>query len=126
MKTTKKILLICVVIIIIAGLFLLGKNGFNYADGYTKNILLDTAKAYIPYVGISTLIIIIYFAIRYYKQGVIKVLTTSILGMLGAILFTISVITISKMPVTKIIFSIIIGTYVASILAITANFEEKA
>lgn len=126
MKTTKKILLICVVIIIIAGMFLLGKNGFNYADGYTKNILLDTTKAYIPYVGISTLIIIIYFAIRYYKQGVIKVLTTSILGMLGAILFTISVITISKMPVTKIIFSIIIGTYVASILAITANFEEKA
>ena len=126
MKTTKKILLICVIIIIIAGMFLLGKNGFNYADGYTKNILLDTAKAYIPYVGISTLIIIIYFAIRYYKQGVIKVLTTSILGMLGAILFTISVITISKMPVTKIIFSIIIGTYVASILAITANFEEKA
>ena len=126
MKTTNKILLICVVIIIIAGMFLLGKNGFNYADGYTKNILLDTAKAYIPYVGISTLIIIIYFAIRYYKQGVIKVLTTSILGMLGAILFTISVITISKMPVTKIIFSIIIGTYVASILAITANFEEKA
>ena len=126
MKTTKKILLICVVIIIIAGMFLLGKNGFNYADGYTKNILLDTAKAYIPYVGISTLIIIIYFAIRYYKQGVIKVLTTSILGMLGAILFTISVITISKMPVTKIIFSIIIGTYVESILAITANFEEKA
>lgn len=126
MKTTKKILLICVIIIIIAGMFLLGKNGFNYADGYTKNILLDTAKAYIPYVGISTLIIIIYFAIRYYKQGIIKVLTTSILGMLGAILFTISVITISKMPVTKIIFSIIIGTYVASILAITANFEEKA
>lgn len=126
MKTTKKILLICVVIIIIAGMFLLGKNGFNYADGYTKNILLDTAKTYIPYVGISTLIIIIYFAIRYYKQGIIKVLTTSILGMLGAILFTISVITISKMPVTKIIFSIIIGTYVASILAITANFEEKA
>lgn len=126
MKTTKKILLICVVIIIIAGMFLLGKNGFNYADGYTKNILLDTAKAYIPYVGISTLIIIIYFAIRYYKQGIIKVLTTSILGMLGAMLFTISVITISKMPVTKIIFSIIIGTYVASILAITANFEEKA
>lgn len=126
MKTTKKILLICVVIIIIAGMFLLGKNGFNYADGYTQNILLDTAKAYIPYVGISTLIIIIYFAIRYYKQGIIKVLTTSILGMLGAILFTISVITISKMPVTKIIFSIIIGTYVASILAITANFEEKA
>lgn len=126
MKTTKKILLICVVIIIIAGMFLLGKNGFNYADGYTKNILLDTAKAYIPYVGISTLIIIIYFAIRYYKQGVIKVLATSILGMLGAILFTISVITISKMPVTKIIFSIIIGTYVASILAITANFEERA
>lgn len=126
MKTTKKILLICVIIIIIAGMFLLGKNGFNYADGYTKNILLDTAKTYIPYVGISTLIIIIYFAIRYYKQGIIKVLATSILGMLGAILFTISVITISKMPVTKIIFSIIIGTYVASILAITANFEEKA
>ena len=126
MKTTKKILLICVIIIIIAGMFLLGKNGFNYADGYGKNILLDTAKTYIPYVGISTLIIIIYFAIRYYKQGIIKVLTTSILGMLGAILFTISVITISKMPVTKIIFSIIIGTYVASILAITANFEEKA
>ena len=126
MKTIRSILLICVVITIIAGMFLLGKNGFNYADGYTQNILLDTAKTYIPYVGISTLIIIIYLAIRYYKQGIIKVLATSILGMLGAILFTISIITISKMPVTKIIFSIIIGTYVASILAITANFEEKA
>ena len=59
MKTVKKILLIICVLVIAVGMFLLGKNGLNYIDGYTKNILIDNAKQYANYIGIATIIILL-------------------------------------------------------------------
>ena len=125
MKIAKKILLAITIIIIVAGMFVLGRYGLNYANSYTKNILLETAKNYTFVASLSTVIILIYFVIRYNKQGVLKVLATSILGILGTILFALAVIAILRMPVTKIFFSIILTSYVLSIIVLSANFEEN-
>lgn len=125
MKIAKKILLAISIIIIVVGMFVLGRYGFNYANGYTKNILLETAKHYKFVASLSTAIILVYYVIRYNKQGVLKVLATSILGILGTLLFALAVIAIVRMPVTKIFFPIILTSYVLSIIALSANFEEN-
>lgn len=125
MKTIKKILLIIAVIIIAVGMFVLGRNGFNYQEGYSRNILLETAKQYILYVSISTAIILIYFAIKYQKQGVIKVLVTSILAIIGTIAFAIAILAISRALVSRIIFPLALTSYAACLIILAANFEEK-
>ncbi len=67
---------------------MLVKSGLNYSENYTQHLLLETTKQYTLYIGISTAIMFfIYFAIRYYKKGVLKVLLISILGIVGTIIF---------------------------------------
>lgn len=126
MKIFKKILMVICVIIIVAGIIALIKQGLNYADGYNQNMLLETAKDYAMYVGIATGVILVYLAIRYNKQGVIKVIATSILGIVGAIAIALSIIAIVKMPVTRIFFSIMLAVYAASLIILSSYFEAKA
>lgn len=126
MKTIKKILIIVSVIIIAIGMFILGKYGLNYADGYTKDILLETVKSYIGYVCIATVIILVYIMIRYSKKyGITKVLVTTILGIVGAIALVVAIMAIIKMPVTRVIFPILLGTYASSLIVVSAYFEEN-
>lgn len=125
MKTLKKFLLIISIIIIAVGMFIIGRMGFKYNDNYTESMLLETAKSYALYFTISTIVILIYLTIRYSKQGIGKVLTTSVLSIVGAIAFVLAVIAISRMPVSRIIFSFILMTYVLAIIALTANFEKN-
>ncbi len=125
MKTIKKILMIIAIIIIIVGMFVLGRNNFNYDNGYSQDLLLETVRQYSLYAGISTLVILIYFAIKYIKVGIVRVLTTSILGILGTICFVIAIIAISRMPVSIMFFPIVLVSYVASLLIIAASFEQN-
>lgn len=125
MKTSKKILLVICVIIIVVGMFMIGRIGFNFVDGYNESNLIDILKSYSLFAGIATLIVLIYLGIRYSKQGVIKVLATSILGIVGAIALAVAIIAISRMPVNRIFFPIILTAYAASIIIITANFEQN-
>lgn len=125
MKTIKKILLIIAIIIIAVGMFIIGRMGFKYNDNYAESILLETAKSYTLYFIISTAVILLYLTIRYSKQGAVKVLSTSILTIFGAIAFILAVIAISRMPVSRIIFPFILMTYVLAIIAVTANFEKN-
>lgn len=125
MKTLKKILIIVYAIIIAVGIFMLVKSGLNYSENYTQHLLLETTKQYTLYIGISTAIILIYFAIRYYKKGVLKVLLISILGIVGTIIFVLAIMAILRMPITGLFFPIMLGSYVASIVAISAYFEEN-
>ena len=126
MKIFKKILMVICVIIIVAGIVTLIKQDLNYADGYNQNMLLETAKDYALYVGIATGVILVYLAIRYNKQGVIKVIVTSILGIVGAIAIALSIIAIVKMPVTRIFFSIMLAIYAVSLIILSSYFEAKA
>jgi len=125
MKTIEKVLMIISILIIIAGISAYAIMGFNYKEGYSQNILLETAKAYVPYLIISTIIILIYLMIRYNKSGVIKIILTSILGIIGAQALVLSIITITRMPISKLVFAIALTVYVTSIIAISAKFEEK-
>lgn len=125
MKTLKKILIVLCILVIIVGMFILGRNGLNYQEGYTQNILLETAKQYTVFIAISTIIILVYFAIRYNKQGIIKVIATSALGILGAMALVLAIFAIAKMPITRIFFPIMLTTYVSSIIVLTTNFEEN-
>jgi len=125
MKTVKKILIIICVIIIAVGMFLLGRQGLNYVDGYTQNMLIETAKDYALYVGISTAVILVYLMIRYNKQGAIKVAITSLLSIVGAIALALAIIAIIKMPITRIFFSIMLVVYVASLIVLSSHFEQN-
>lgn len=125
MKIAKKILMVICILLIIVGMFILGRNGLNYQEGYTQNILLETAKQYTVFMAISTIIILVYFAIRYNKQGIIKVIITSVLGILGAMALVLAIFAIAKMPITRIFFPIMLTTYVSSIIVLTTNFEEN-
>ena len=125
MKAMKKILLIFCIIVIIIGMFILGRNGLNYEDGYSEGLLIGTVKSYTLFVSISTAIITVYLVIRYQKQGKIKVLITTILSIIGAILLATSIIAISRMYASRMIVSILLITYVSSIIALTAYFEEN-
>lgn len=125
MKTSKKILLAICVIIIAVGMFIVGRMGFNYVEGYTEGMLLDIVKSYLFYVGLATLIILVYLGIRYNKQGVLKILITSVLGIVGAIALAVAVIAITRMPVNRIFFPIILTAYASSIIILTAYFEQN-
>lgn len=126
MKTVKKILMIICVIIIAVGMFILGRQGLNYVDGYTQTILVETAKSYIMYVSIATAVVLVYLVIRYNKQGMVKVAVTSILGIAGAIAFVLAIMAIIKMPVTRLFFPIMLVTYVSSLIVLSSYFEENA
>lgn len=125
MKTFKKILLIICVIIIAVGMFILGRQGLNYADGYTKNMLIETVKDYAIYAGIATAVVFIYLVIRYSKQGILKVAVTSVLGIVGAITLTLAVMAIIKMPITRLFFPIMLFAYTSSLMILSSYFEEN-
>ena len=126
MKTLKKILIIVCVIIIAVGMFFLGRQGLNYAEGYTQNMLLETIKDYALYEGISTAIILIYLIIRYSKQGIIKVAVTSALGIAGAMALVLAIMSIAKVPTTRLFFPIMLVNYVSSLLVVSSHFEKNA
>ena len=125
MKTSKKILLAISVIIIAIGMFIVGRMGFNYVDGYTENMLIDALTSYAFCVGLATLVILVYLGIRYSKQGIGKVLIISILGILGSMALAVAVIAITRMPVNRIFFPIILTAYASSIIILTAYFEQN-
>lgn len=125
MKTFKKILVVICLILIGIGTFIVIKNGFQYAKGYTKNMLIETAKQYIPYVAISTAIILIYLGIRYNNQGAIKIVTRTIVEIIGTIAVLLSILAIIKFPMSRIVFAIMLVAYVASIIVSTAMLEKN-
>ena len=125
MKIIKKVLMVLVILVIAAGSFMLWKNGLSYANGYTQNMLLETVKEFLPFIIISTSITLIYFIIKYIKQGVVKVTLKSILGMAGALAFVLAILVIARMQITRLFFPIMLATYVSSIIILSANFEEN-
>lgn len=125
MKTFKKILITMCVIIIAIGMFVLGKQGLNYTEEYSKSRLIATITEFVKFMIIATTVIIVYLAIRYNRQGVLKIIITSILGIVGAMVFVVAVVAIIKMPITRLFFSIILGTYVSSLIVLSSSFEAN-
>ena len=75
---------------------------------------------------IATVVIFVYFAIRYKKQGIIKVLVTAVIGLGLLELLVSSFIALFRIPVGQNIVSIIYITYGIAMIGITTMFENKA
>lgn len=78
--------------------------------------LFDMAKQYILYVGISAVIVLVYFAVRFKKMNIPKVLLRSIVLLVVAELLYMAIIAITRYPIDKIA---IIGAIVVYILVLT-------
>ena len=46
-------------------------------------------------------------------------------GIIGTIIFVLAIMAILRMPISRLFFPIMLGSYVASIVAISAYFEEN-
>lgn len=75
---------------------------------------------------IATVVIFVYFAIRYRKQGVIRVLVTAVIGLGLLELLVSSFIALLRIPVGQNIVSIIYVTYGVAMIGVTTMFENKA
>ena len=78
--------------------------------------LMDFAKQYISYVAIATIFVLVYFIIRYRKQGIANVLGKSILVLALSELLYAAIIAIVRYPIDKMI---IIGSIAIYMLVLT-------
>ena len=87
--------------------------------------LRDIVKPYILPVIISSLVILVYMAVRFYKLGILKLLVETIITpvIVEALLF--SVIAIFKIPVGEYTISIALFVYLLTLLGITSDLEKK-
>ena len=74
--------------------------------------LTDMAKQYIFYTIIATIIVIVYFAIRFIKLGIVKVLGTSILAIAISELVYMSIIAITRVAINKIVIIAAFAIYI--------------
>ncbi len=124
MKKLGKILLAICALIIIAGIVLTIKNGFKFAEGYSMNLLLNTAKQYAIYFATTVVLVLAYLGIRYSKRGIAKTIAQSLLTIIFTLVLIFAIFMISTLPISKIIFTFLIFGYVSCILILTAYYEQ--
>mgnify|MGYP003295022431 CR=1 FL=1 len=84
----------------------------------------DMYKPYVmPYI-ISAVLILVYMLIRYYKKGIVNVLTRAICVPLIAELLLLSVIAIARIPVGRIIPTLVLSVYILSVLYVIIKNEK--
>ena len=86
--------------------------------------MFDIVKQYILPLVYALVLILVYFIIAYRKEGILKVLITSILTIIlsQAILF--SLIAIVRFPVGKYLLTLILAVFVISISCLIVKFEK--
>lgn len=84
----------------------------------------DIIKPYILPFVISTVIILAYMAVRYYKLGVLKTLAKTIGIIVLAQVVLLSVIAIARIPIGRITIPLVITVYILTCLGITSKFEK--
>lgn len=87
--------------------------------------LRDLVKPYIIPLLISTVAILIYIAIRFYKLGILKTVlkTAGIVALVETILF--ALIAITRFPVGRYTLPLVLFVYLVTMLIITINLENK-
>ena len=84
----------------------------------------DIVKPYIVPFLISTVIIIVYIAIRYYKLNSIKVVLETIVVLVVAQVLLFSIMAITRIPIGRLTIPLMILVYVLSLLGITNKCEN--
>lgn len=85
----------------------------------------DIVKPYITPFIISTVIILVYMAIRYRKLGVLKTLLKTIATSVIAQAVLLSIIAITRIPVGRLTIPMIVTVYMLTLVGLTTNFEKK-
>ena len=86
--------------------------------------LIDMYKKYIVPFTISGILVLVYMAIRYYKNGIFKVLGRTIIFPIFGELFLLSIISITRIPVGRFTPILVIAMYVVSILMVIRQNEK--
>ena len=85
----------------------------------------DIIKPYVVPFMISTLIVLIYMAVRYRKIGVISTLLKTILLSILAQLTLLSIMAITRIPVGIVTIPLVIIVYLLTLFGITTYFEKQ-
>ncbi len=85
----------------------------------------DIVKPYIAPFVITTVIILVYVAIRYRKIGVLKTLLKTIATSVVAQAVLLSIIAIIRIPVGRLTIPMIVTVYMLTLVGLTTNFEKK-
>ena len=86
--------------------------------------LTDIAKQYILFVAIATVIILVYFMIRFMKLGVLKVLGYSITLLVISEIVYMAIIAITRYPINEFSMIATLGVYVIVLAYINKKFSE--
>lgn len=85
----------------------------------------DIIKPYVVPFMIATLIILVYFMIRFYKLNSLKILAQTILVIVISQALLLSVMAIVRIPVGYITIPLVLFVYIISILGMTIKFENE-
>ena len=85
----------------------------------------DIIKPYITPFIIATLIIVVYMAIKYRKQGVIKVILKSVLSIVIMQIALLSIMAITRIPIGRITIPLVLIVYILTLLGLTNYFEKN-
>lgn len=97
---------------------------------YGRVALRDIAKQYLNYVIISVVIILVYFAIRFRKLGVSKILAETVISLvLGELLYT-AILAIVRYPIDKLVILASVAMYLIIVTYLNCKYikllsEEK-
>ncbi len=93
---------------------------------YVSNIprvrLIDMAKQYLVYTAIATILVFIYFIIRFKKLGIKKVLIELIVSLVVAELLYAAIIAITRFPINKLIIATAIAIYMVVLAYLNAKY----
>lgn len=91
---------------------------------YGRVSLRDMAKQYINYVIVSVVIVLVYFAIRFRKLGIAKVLSNSVMSLvLGELLYT-AILAIVRYPIDKLAIIAAMAIYLIIVTYLNCNYTK--
>ena len=87
---------------------------------------MDLIKPYILPVVISSILVLIYFIIRYKQIGILKqIIPITIITIIFVQLLVLSVYAITRLPINEFTMPIAIALFVISLIILTEYFEKK-
>ena len=87
---------------------------------------MDLIKPYILPVVISSILVLIYFIIRYKQIGILKqIIPITLITIIFVQLLVLSVYAITRLPINEFTMPIAIALFVISLIILTEYFEKK-
>lgn len=85
----------------------------------------DIIRPYLAPAIITSIIVVLYFTIRYKKLGVLKTLITTLLIIMGTQMVYLSIYAITRIPVNSLTMPIAVILFVIVIIVLIENFRKE-